>query len=87
MTDSRHGSLTFISGCLIAAIVSRSLAAVISAALTPAATLEQLDAILRFEAADLRGDRGLAEAEFLRRLGDAAQAGSHLEGFELGTRA
>ena len=37
-----------------------------------------------YEVADLRGDRRLAEAELLRRLGDAAQAGDHVEGFQLG---
>nr|BFE92732.1 hypothetical protein GCM10020185_32680 [Pseudomonas brassicacearum subsp. brassicacearum] len=30
---------------------------------TPTTPVEQLDAVLPFEAADLRGDRGLAEAE------------------------
>ncbi|MCY1270197.1 hypothetical protein D9M70_187170 [compost metagenome] len=46
-----------------------------------AATVEQLDTVLRFQVADLRGDRGLAEAKLLRRLGDAAQAGDHVKRF------
>ncbi|MNC45180.1 hypothetical protein D3C75_941280 [compost metagenome] len=52
----------------------------------PAAAVEQLHRVLAFEVADLGGHRRLAEAKLLRRQCDAAQAGHHVEGFELGTQ-
>ncbi|MNN66658.1 hypothetical protein D3C81_1822480 [compost metagenome] len=51
-----------------------------------AAAIEQLDGVLAFQIADLRGHGGLAEAELLRRLGDAAQPGDHIERLQLRTQ-
>ncbi|MDQ0707327.1 hypothetical protein QF043_006119 [Pseudomonas sp. W3I7] len=41
------------------------------------AAVEQFNAVLAFQVANLGGDGGLAQAEFFRRLGNAAQAGDH----------
>jgi hypothetical protein len=49
-----------------------------------AAAKEQFDAVLGFQVANLRGHRRLAQPELLGRLGDAGQAGDHVERLQLG---
>ncbi len=51
-----------------------------------ATTVEQLNTILAFQVSDLGGDCGLAQAEFFRRLGNAAQAGDHKKRLQLSTQ-
>ncbi|MDT4853696.1 hypothetical protein FQZ97_879720 [compost metagenome] len=58
--------------------------ALLAEAQATATAVEQLDAVLALQVADLRGHRRLAEAELLRRLGHAAQAGNRIEGLQLG---
>lgn len=45
--------------------------------------MEQLDAVMGFQVADLGGHRRLAQAKLLGRLGDAAQPGDHVKRLEL----
>ncbi len=51
--------------------------AVVTDGEAPPAAVEQFNAVLAFQVANLGGDGGLAQAEFFRRLGNAAQAGDH----------
>lgn len=49
-----------------------------------ALAVEQLDAIARFQLAQLPRHRGLADAQLGRGLGDGAAASHGIEGFEFG---